>query len=62
MEGSTVASLKFLSELDKIKIKIEGVNNALKEAEKLSKRTENMEVLFTQQDFQKVNIFQVISF
>lgn len=54
MEGSTVASLKFLSELDKIKMRIEGVNNALKEVEKLSKRSESLEGLFSKSDYQKV--------
>jgi hypothetical protein len=49
-----VQSLKLISELDKVKIRMETVTQALEEAEKLAKLTENIENVFATKDFQKV--------
>lgn len=53
-EDNTLTSLKFLSELDNLKMKLESVFNALKEAEKLSKINETIESVFATRNFQKV--------
>ena len=47
-------SLLLISELDKVKSRIEGVTTALKEAEKFTKLTESMEIVFASNNFKKV--------
>jgi hypothetical protein len=54
VETNTVESLKLLSDLDKMKIKIETLTQSLKEAEKLAKLTQNMDTIFGSSDFKKV--------
>jgi hypothetical protein len=53
-EDDTLESLKLLSELDKVKLRFESVCNGLKEAEKLNKLSESIEVLFQTKNFGKV--------
>jgi cell fate (sporulation/competence/biofilm development) regulator YmcA (YheA/YmcA/DUF963 family) len=53
-EEGTETSLRLLSELDRVKTKMEFCCEALKEAEKLSKMTGGMEEVFSSGDFAKI--------
>ncbi|PRP79818.1 oligomeric Golgi complex subunit 7-like [Planoprotostelium fungivorum] len=54
LETETIDSLRLLSELDSIKMRIESVFHALREVEKVSRLTDSIESVFTTGDLQKI--------
>eukprot|EP01116_Phalansterium_solitarium_P021414 TRINITY_DN6645_c0_g1_i1.p1 TRINITY_DN6645_c0_g1~~TRINITY_DN6645_c0_g1_i1.p1 ORF type:complete len:861 (-),score=300.25 TRINITY_DN6645_c0_g1_i1:236-2818(-) len=54
LEDGTLTSMRMLAELDKVKMRMEGVFTALREAEKISKLSESIEQIMGSNDFQKI--------
>ncbi len=54
MEAHSVESLRFLSELDNLKLQVENVRNSLQQAEKLTKQIDGIEAIFSTSNFQQV--------